>query len=198
MFRCVPALMIQRWSYTKLNLGKGGHGNFALWFEKIHLKGDWRNWGYLASGVPGVCTNGNPIESWHYWLKSLAFIDTNREMDWKIFGKTIPQMLAWCSVACIGVSLSPDPNKPIPTPTLQKARRLLDSREVNMLSDCSREGACRSGAFDRGECFYFNTSLTWDSHITLQRTMAFDDYEGGNAEFSSAEDIDAAARSLHR
>ena len=194
LYRCVGATMLSRWSYIKASLVQGGHGDFSGWFERTHLSGDWQNWSYRASGVPGVVTNGNPIESWHNMLKCFALIDTNRVMDWKLFGDTLPKLLQWCAVSCTGVSLEPDATKPIPYPTLKKAKAILDSKDTNMRADSDETGCSR----DQHECFYFNTSATWGRAITSSRVADFDDFCANIADYPSAKAIDDASHGLHR
>ena len=115
--------------------------------------------------------------------------------------------MAWCSISYIGVSLDRDSSKPIPSPTLRKAAEILASRHVNMISDledrrdertATDAAAAVSRIRDKSECFYFNTSRTWGSTITAQRMVDFDSYSVGEADFSTAKEIDDAARNLHR
>lgn len=119
LFRCTGGIMRERWQFTRKELERDGHGAFAKWFEDAHMSCTWKNWGFRASGVPGVNTNGDPVESWHAAIKDCDFINTNRVMDWKLHGKTIPAMMRWCSLNCTGVVLESDCDLPIPHHTIK-------------------------------------------------------------------------------
>ena len=114
LFRCTGLVMQARWAHTNADLQTGGHGAFAKWFEDTHMSCTWKNWGFRASGVPGVTTNGNPMESWHAAMKNCPEINTARVPEWTLHGETIPALMKWCSVNYIGVTLRPDRTSPIP------------------------------------------------------------------------------------
>lgn len=130
----------------------------------------WVNWSYRSSGVPGVVTNGNPIESYHSALKTNANIDTDRVVTWRFIASSLPALLKWVSINCIGVAMRPDEMScPIPLHTLRKARQILDSLSVNMHADVVEQ----EGAFAPSASFYFNTSTTWGRPIDVQRCVGW-------------------------